>query len=97
MKKLFHISNNSILAKRLRKFKSLKRAYYSLIILISLYAISILSPLLINSKPILVNYEGNYYSPLFTELFTNDFYEAKFFGQDSIMGKIKYIWKIIRF
>ena len=90
MKKIFHISKNSILAKRLRKFKSLKRAYFSLIILISLYAFSILSPLLINSKPILVKYEGSYYSPLFTELFTNDFYEAKFFGQDSIMGRIKY-------
>ena len=76
MKKIFQISENSILAKRLRKFKSLRRAYYSLIILISLYAISLLSPLLINSKPILVKYEGNYYSPLFTDLFTNDFYEA---------------------
>ena len=90
MRKIFHISNNSILAKRLRKFKSLKRAYYSLIILVSLYAMSILSPLLVNNKPILVKYEGNYYSPLFTDLFTNDFYEAKFFGQDSIRGQIKY-------
>ena len=90
MKNIFHISDNSILAKRLRKFKSIKRAYISLIILVSLYAISILSPFLINNKPILVKYNGNYYSPLFTDLFTNDFYEAKFFGQDSIRGKIKY-------
>ena len=90
MRKIFHISDNSILAKRLRKFKSLKRAYFSLIILILLYAISLLSPLLINSKPILVKYEGDYYSPLLTDLFTNDFYEAKFFGQDSIRGQIKY-------
>ena len=59
MKKIFHISSNSILAKRIRRFKSLKRAYYSLIILITLYAISLLSPLLVNSKPILVKYEDN--------------------------------------
>ena len=90
MKKIFQISDNSILAKRLRKFKSLKRAYFSLIILITLYTISLLSPLLVNSKPILVKYDDNYYSPLFTDLFTNDFYEAKFFGQDSIRGQIKY-------
>ena len=90
MKKIFQISDNSILAKRVRKFKSLKRAYFSLIILITLYTISLLSPLLVNSKPILVKYDDNYYSPLFTDLFTNDFYEAKFFGQDSIRGKIKY-------
>ena len=90
MKNIFHISSNSILAKRLRKFKSLKRAYYSLIILILLYMISILGPILINSKPLLVKYENNYYSPLLTDLFTNNFYEAKFFGQDSIRGQIKY-------
>ena len=55
MKKIFKISENSILAKRLRKFKSLRRAYYSLIILISLYAISILSPVLVNNKPIIMD------------------------------------------
>ena len=37
-----------------------------------------------------MKYDGNYYFPLFTDLFTNNFYEAKFFGQDSIRGQIKY-------
>ena len=55
----------------------------------SLYAISILSPILINSKPILVKYEGSYYSPLFTDLFTNDFYEAKFFGQTARCSRVR--------
>ena len=80
----------SILSKRLRKFKSLKRAYFSLIILISMYIISLLGPILVNSKPLLIKYEGSYYSPLFTDLLTNNFYEAKFFGQETIDGKIKY-------
>lgn len=86
----FKLSKNSILAKRLRKFKSLKRAYFSLIILVSLYFFSLLGPLFVNNKPLLVKYDGNYYSPMFTELFTNNFYEAKFFGQDSLRGEIKY-------
>ena len=76
MRNIFHISNNSILAKRIRKFKSLKRAYFSLIILISLYIISLLGPILVNNKPIIIKYQDNYYSPLLTDLFTNNFYEA---------------------
>ena len=90
MQNIFKISPNSILAKRLRKFKSIKRAYYSLIILISLYIISLFSPLLFNSKAILVKYNGDYYSPLFTDIFTNNFYEAKNFGQYEIKGQTKY-------
>jgi len=90
MKMKFNLSDNSILAKRLRKFKSLKRAYFSLIMLVSLYFISLLGPVLVNNKPLLVKYQNKYYSPLFTDLFTNHFYDAKFFGQDSVMGKIKY-------
>ena len=90
MKMKFNISENSILAKRLRKFRSLKRAYFSLIILVLLYFISLLGPLLVNNKPLLVKYQKKYYSPLFTDLFTNHYYDAKFFGQDSIMGEKKY-------
>tara|TARA_B110000116_G_C16793229_1_gene565016 strand:- start:436 stop:1617 length:1182 start_codon:yes stop_codon:yes gene_type:complete len=90
MKMKFNLSDNSILAKRLRKFKSLKRAYFSLIMLVSLYFISLLGPVLVNNKPLLVKYQNKYYSPLFTDLFTNHFYDAKFFGQDSVMGEIKY-------
>ena len=87
MKMTFNITENSILAKRIRKFKSLKRAYFSLIILVLLYFISLLGPLFVNNKPLLVKYDNKYYSPLYTDLFTNNYYDAKFFGQDSIMEK----------
>ena len=61
MRKLFNISSgNSILAKRIRKFKSIKRAYYSLIILIFMYIISLLGPVLVNNKALVVKYENNY-------------------------------------
>ena len=49
--------SESIFQKRIRRFKSIKRGYYSLIILISAYVLSLLSPLLINDKALMVKYE----------------------------------------
>ena len=105
--------SDSIFRKRIRKFKSIKRGYYSLIILMSLYLISVLAPFLINKTALMVCYannsydlgehfsdvnnnqvwddgeiftdEHNYYFPVFGK-----YYEANFFGQDSIMGKKKF-------
>ena len=55
--------SESILQKRIKRFKSMKRGYYSLIILISLYAISLLGPLWMNNKALIVKYENKYYFP----------------------------------
>ena len=46
--------SESILQKRIKRFKSMKRGYYSLIILISLYMISLLGPLWMNNKALIV-------------------------------------------
>ncbi len=50
--------SESIFQKRLKRFKSIKRGYYSLIILVSLYVLSLLSPLWINNKPLIVKYSN---------------------------------------
>ncbi len=116
------IKSDSILKKRIRRFKSIKRGYYSFIIITSLYLISFLTPVFVNSKALIVCYANNiydagetfsdnnqnniwdidesftdkhnYYSPVLSELFggilSSQYYDAKFFGQDSIKGKIKY-------
>ena len=57
--------HESILQKRWVKFKSLKRGYYSLIILLTLYLISFLLPLLINNRALVVRYndKSNFYKP----------------------------------
>ena len=60
MKKQNQISD-SIFKKRLKRFKSIKRGYYSLIILICLYAISLLAPLIINKDALLVCYANGQY------------------------------------
>ena len=86
--------SESILQKRIKRFKSIKRGYYSLIILVSLYILSLFSPLLINNKALIVKYENKYYFPLFNDLFgsiiNQDNIEAKDLGQFYVKGKKKF-------
>lgn len=82
--------SESILQKRINRFKSIKRGYYSLIILISLYVLSICAPIIFNSKAIMVKYNDDYYFPLFNSIFNNKNIEAKDLGQFEIKGKKKY-------
>jgi len=114
--------SDSILKKRIRRFKSIKRGYYSFILLVTLYLLSFFAPILVNSKALLVCYSNNQYdqgedfidddnntiwdigesfqdnkhyyfpavSDLFGGIFYNKYYEAKFFGQDSVRGLKKY-------
>ena len=53
--------SDSILKKRIRKFKTIKRAYYSLIILIIAYVFSLSAPIFLNSTAIMVKYTNNDY------------------------------------
>ena len=114
--------SDSLFKKRLRKFKSLKRGYYSLIILGSLYFISLIAPLLISNKALIICYangqyeenetfidvnnnnkwdeneifddEYEYFFPAFTNFIStiapDKFYDASFFGQDSVYGKKRF-------
>tara|TARA_Y100001968_G_C19411410_1_gene746504 strand:+ start:960 stop:2141 length:1182 start_codon:yes stop_codon:yes gene_type:complete len=80
--------SESILQKRIKRFKSIKRGYYSLIAISILYILSLLSPLLINNKALIVKYENEIFFPAFWDLM--DFipginyplYESKDFGQN---------------
>ena len=78
------IINDSILMKRWKKFKTLKRGYYSLIILSSLYGISFLLPFLINNKALIVKYNGDYYFPVIS-----GYISGEKFGQD-VPGEANY-------
>jgi len=53
--------SDSILKKRIRKFKTIKRAYYSLIILIIAYLFSLSANIFINSTALMVKYTNNIY------------------------------------
>ena len=73
----------SLFRKRWRKFKGLKRGYYSFIILITLYALSFALPLLVNNRAILVKYQGNYYFPVLKH------YPGSVFGEGT-RGEVEY-------
>ena len=68
----------SIFRKRLRKFRTIKRGYYSFLIILGAYGISFLLPLLVNNTALLVRYNGTFYSPLLR------YYAASTFGQQAI-------------
>ncbi|MDB5036319.1 MAG: Peptide/nickel transport system permease protein [Chlorobi bacterium] len=75
----------SIFKRRVRKFKSLKRGYWSFIILTFLYAISFALPLLINSKALILHYNGTTYFPAF-----GTFHSGQEFGQTGIKAEANY-------
>lgn len=67
--------SESILVRRFKKFKTIKRGYYSLIILSTLYIISFFNPFLINNRALVVSYNDKIYIPAFK------FYSENFFNQ----------------
>ena len=76
--------NDSILNKRWKKFKSLKRGYYSLIILLTLYFISFFLPIIINNRALVVRYDSKIYFPIVT-----GYVAGKTFGQN-VPGEARY-------
>lgn len=62
-----------IFKKRWRKFTSMKRGYYSFIIIITLYFVSFFSEFLINGRAILVKYQGSVQFTLFSFTRAKDF------------------------
>ncbi len=52
-------NSESIFQKRIKRFKSMKRGYYSLITLIIFYILSLLGPLWMNNKALMVRYANN--------------------------------------
>ena len=60
--------SESILQKRIRNFKKIKRAYYSLLGIGILYLISFFNPLLVSDKALVVKYNGEYFFPAFSNL-----------------------------
>ena len=62
--------------RRWRNFKRNRRAHWSLWIFAVIFGISLFADFIANDKPILVNYRGDYYTPIF------NFYPETAFGGD---------------
>ena len=53
--------SESLFRKRIRRFKKFKRGYYSFWLIVIMYIASFMSPLLMNYKALVVQYDGKYY------------------------------------
>ena len=62
--------------RRWRNFKANRRAFWSLVLFVVLYGLSLGAELLANDRPLLVKYQGGYYTPFL------HFYSEKTFGGD---------------
>ncbi|MAV25962.1 MAG: peptide ABC transporter permease [Gammaproteobacteria bacterium] len=62
--------------KKLRRFREIKRGYYSFLILAGLLGLSLFGEVLVNSRALVVSYEGSLYFPIYT-----DFHPGTDFGE----------------
>lgn len=69
----------SVFQRRWRKFRTLKRGWYSFLLLAGALALSLLNPVLINNQALVVSYQGTLYFPVF-----GPHREATEFGQRRI-------------
>ncbi|MEO6694311.1 MAG: ABC transporter permease subunit [Ignavibacteria bacterium] len=67
----------SILQKRWKKFKTLKRGYYAFLIITTVYVISFILPLFVGRDALLLSYDGNMYFPLFKTYQATDLGQKK--------------------
>ena len=92
-------SSESIFQKRIKRFKSIKRGYYSLIILIAFYLISVLGPLWMNNKPLMIRFANQVWDKgeSYQDLNKNQIYDMG----ESFTDKTRYyfpaIWDFLDF
>ena len=75
---------STVLGRRWQKFRSFKRGWWSFLLLLSLYAMSMISPLLITNKALVVRHQGSTYFPAL-----GGWHAGKEFGQ-RVVGEAQY-------
>ena len=59
---------NPLTLKKIVRFRSIKRGYYSFILIMVMIFVSIFAELLVNSNALIVRYEGNLYFPTYGKI-----------------------------
>jgi len=72
--------SESLMAKRIRKFRSIKRGYYSFIIIVICYILSFFSPFLMNYKALVVSYNDKLYFPV-VKYYPSETFDVEGFGE----------------
>lgn len=60
-----HFESVSLFKKRLKRFRKIKRGYYSFLIIVIAYFVSFFCPMLMNNEALVVRYNGSFYFPVF--------------------------------
>src|SRR5262245_38229319 len=72
----------SLIRKRFRKFRRLKRGYYSFLAIAIGYAVSFFLPVIANNIALAVHYNGGYYFPILRYHSASEFGQAAFGDPD---------------
>lgn len=59
---------NPLTLKKIRRFRSIKRGYYSFIVIMVMILISIFAEVLVNKRALIVHYQGKYYFPTYAPM-----------------------------
>jgi microcin C transport system permease protein len=70
--------SESLFRKRLRKFRRLKRGYYSFLFISAAYIFSFFLPFVMTNQPLVVKYNGTYYFPMLHFRTAGEFGSAAF-------------------
>ena len=68
---------NPLTLKKIQRFKSIKRGYYSFLLFLVMILVSLFAELLVNNRALLVHYEGKYFFPSYGQIIA-----GKTFGLD---------------
>lgn len=82
-------SSVSVFRRRWQKFRTLKRGWYSFVVLVACYITTFFLFLLVNNRAIAVHYDGETYFPAFAAEFEGRIHQARDFGQRAI-GETNY-------
>jgi microcin C transport system permease protein len=69
---------NPLTLKKIRRFKSIKRGYYSFILFCLLMAVALGAELLVNNRALIVHYEGRYYFPTYGALIPGNTFNLEY-------------------
>ena len=59
---------NPLTVKKLKRFRSIRRGYYSLVIIITMIGLSLLAELMVNKRALIVHYQGRFYLPTYGQM-----------------------------
>lgn len=76
-RRFFGLTITPLTARRLANFRANRRGYWSLWIFLILFVLSLFAEFIANDKPLIVRFDGAFYTPIF-----NAYPETTFGGED---------------